>query len=1213
MRSLLPIRPALLLGALLALAASVSAQTTWTGALDSAWDQPSNWSAGVPNAAVSATIPSGTTNSPSTAGVGSAATLDLTLATGATLTVDVDTPIEIGGNATLDGALAGGGVVVLVGPGTLSAGASTSLPNLEIAAGVADTVIVSGAVDVAGDLTVSNGVATLATGATLTVGGNAVFSGGALAGGATTLIDVAGDVTFSGTTSTAPPDFDVAGDWTADAGATFAAGLVTFDGGGVTQVVSAASGAFFDVTLGPGALLDTTGLDMPIGGSLIMEAGSGWTLVSVILLIGATQELDPGGDLPNVDIGSPGSVNVRDGVTIDGSVSLLYGKMCIDDTAEVTVGGDADFSGGTLTGETPDAILDIAGDVSWTGATANNPPVLSVGGDWSSNGSFTPNGNVVEFDGGATSDVFSDGSVFFDVRVLRSTTVDVTSARLELQGDLTVPAAGGFTTASTLRFVGATQTVAPGGPLPNVEVAGTSVTFTAAPQAVDGDLTLLSGTLTVDASAEIDVAGDGSFQGGVLASGAGGRLDVEGSCSFTGTTGTTPPDIDCAGDWTSDAAFAPTSGVVTLDGTADTIFDTFGPGFDPSFFTVRFTNGRRVVGQDLTLNADTIRVAAGGELDLNGNRVVIPGTIVDIAGRLDIDTSAELQLGGGVDMAVTQTGELSMVGLDTAPARITGFNGGGYQLMIDGLVTACGFAFAEMGPMGVVMSNTTRFSEPPFDMRNGAFTRPSPVPGSVLLDIEQVEDREFSRLTFDDPLGVGTFNVRSVASAPITFVNYDGNFGGPQFEDVLNPGTIAWILNATTQLTASPQTSDGEGKTTIAWQTQLEVDAEAFVVDAGPSPAGPWTPIGETPALGSGSAYALDHFAPLSTQTCYRLSERLFHSGDVQPLGVVCTFAGTDPNPSNVLTVSPFGKYPTIAAALADVVAGVAGPVADIRVASGTYPPFAVDLAQLGVQTLQIGALGNGPVVIDTAAGPTLISNVPPTANVFLTGLTFGSPNVAAGGGTALVLEACDGIVVLDSLTVTGAPIGPSIFANDARRLLVQNTTATNGGPDLALEGVTTAIVTRGTIEVIDAAGQTDLRTCEVNGTVLVNGAATAITFAGRMPRAAPPSSFLQVTEPFELLVDGDVGASPLLRIDFGLAWFDPIKPKWQLISLVPFPAAVEINLPPLGAAPTSVPFVIPPIFQNQLLGLSLQVQPVTVQPAGTVRFGHVTRLTFTL
>ncbi len=1202
--------------ALAMLASLAASQTTWTGSVSSVWDVSGNWSAGIPDSSTSATIPAAVPNDPSTSGAASASCLDLDLQSGANLTVDASLALTIFGNADFQGSVAGTGDVTLAGPGTLTAAGSTSLPNLVIAAGLSDTVTLSGAVDVTGNLTLTSGILAFATSASATVGADATFAGGVLSGGVGSLLTVTGDVTFDDATSTAPPDITVAGNWTSDAGADFAAGLVTFNGT-VTQTVSAADSVFFDFALAAGVEIDSAGLAIPIGGDITMAAGAEFSLVSVIKLVGATQTVEPGGPLPNVEVATPGSVNLRDGVTLDGSLSLLYGKMCIDNTAEVTVAGDGDFTGGTLTGGTIDSSLDIGGNVTWNGATANNPPMLNVGGDWSSNASFAPNNNVVEFEGGGTRDVFADDSVFFDVRVGAATLLDVSSARLALQGDLEVPPVGGFSAPSTVRFVGATQTVDPGGPLPNVEVAGLAVTFTGAPQAIEGALRLISGDMTIAAAAEVDVAGAATFEGGQLLSGGGGaRLDLEGTCSFTGTTTTTPPDIDCAGDWTSDATFAPLAGTVTLDGSPDTSFGSFGPDFDPTFFVVHFTNGTRVVAHDLELNADTIRIVEGGEVDLDGNRVTIPGTIVDIEGKLDIGTAAELLLGGGVDMAVGPTGELSMIGVSAAPARIGGFNGGGYQLQIDGLVTACGFEFADPGPMGIAISRDARFSEAPYDLRNGTFTSPSPVPGSVLLDIDREDAATFSKIAFEDPFVVGSFNVKaSAASAPITFLNFGGSFGGPQFVEPTTPsGTIEWIQGAQTQLASTFAANDGDGKNTLSWQTTLEVDAEVFLVEAGASPGGPWTLIGETPALGSGSSYAVDHFGPAAGQTCYRLSERLYHSGTVNPLAGDCAFPSTDPNPPNILTVSPFGNISSIDAALALAASGLTGPIVDIRVAGGTYPPFTLDGSQFPAGAIHIGALGNGKVIIDVSNGPVQIANVPFFTDVFVSDLTLVNDTFVPGAGPALTLDLCNGLVALDRVDIFGNGSTLSMSALDAQRLLVQSCTMTGGAPDMVLDGGTDAIVSKGIVDQLAALGRTRLRTCELGGSINVGGSATLQTFPGLMPRAAPEFSFLPVTLPFDVLVEGTPGTSPTVRIDFATDWFDSAKPKWEFVSLIPFPAAVEIPLPPFGAAPTVLPFFVPLAFQPQLLGFSLHIQPVTFNPIDSrIRFGHLSRMTFTL
>lgn len=62
------------------------------------------------------------------------------------------------------------------------------------------------------------------------------------------------------------------------------------------------------------------------------------------------------------------------------------------------------------------------------------------------------------------------------------------------------------------------------------------------------------------------VAGGATFAGGTFSST--GPLDVAGNVVFSGTTAAGAAHVRCAGNWTSDAAFDPATGAVTLDGAA---------------------------------------------------------------------------------------------------------------------------------------------------------------------------------------------------------------------------------------------------------------------------------------------------------------------------------------------------------------------------------------------------------------------------------------------------------------------------------------------------------------------------------------------------------------------------------------------------------------------------------------------------------------------
>jgi hypothetical protein len=99
---------------LLSLSFQLVAQKTWTGATSTAWNLAGNWSpSGVPIATDNVTIPSGTTNSPTVSGITGGVCNNLTVNSGATLsisgTIGSSTTLTVGGTATFNGALSIGG------------------------------------------------------------------------------------------------------------------------------------------------------------------------------------------------------------------------------------------------------------------------------------------------------------------------------------------------------------------------------------------------------------------------------------------------------------------------------------------------------------------------------------------------------------------------------------------------------------------------------------------------------------------------------------------------------------------------------------------------------------------------------------------------------------------------------------------------------------------------------------------------------------------------------------------------------------------------------------------------------------------------------------------------------------------------------------------------------------------------------------------------
>jgi hypothetical protein len=99
---------------LLSLSFQLVAQKTWTGATSTAWNLSGNWNpVGIPTASDNVTIPSGTTHSPTVSGTTGGVCNNLTVNSGATLSITgtsgSSTVLTVGGSATFNGALSIGG------------------------------------------------------------------------------------------------------------------------------------------------------------------------------------------------------------------------------------------------------------------------------------------------------------------------------------------------------------------------------------------------------------------------------------------------------------------------------------------------------------------------------------------------------------------------------------------------------------------------------------------------------------------------------------------------------------------------------------------------------------------------------------------------------------------------------------------------------------------------------------------------------------------------------------------------------------------------------------------------------------------------------------------------------------------------------------------------------------------------------------------------
>jgi hypothetical protein len=459
------------------------------------------------------------------------------------------------------------GAVVLSGPFPKAVTVAGSFFDLTLS-GSGATSVVAGSI--AGDLTIGagSGGLTLAAGVTLAIGDGLSATGGTLvSANATAVFDVAGDVSLTGGTVAGNFVARCGGDWSSGAGFHPTSGTVTFDGAAAQTV--AATSSFANV--------EAAGVDV-----------------------------------------------IFSSLTITGSFVASSGQATVATGATLAIAGDATFSGGAPFSANAAAQFDVAGAVNVSAATPWPFANLDVGGDWTATAATTVAGGLVTFDG-ATGPTISGPAAFFDLTLAATGAAAIDAATvagdllvqtggctlaagatLTIAGDATFAAGpivsgdataifaiagaatfsgatasgvfsadvGGDWTATAafaptdgrVRFVAATtQTVGGAGTFFAVEVAGPGATGFSSVVVAD-DFTASGGATTVAAGATIAVGGAASFTGGSVASAdVTARFDVAGATTFAGATAGLLV-FDAAGDFTTDATFAPTSGVVTFDG-----------------------------------------------------------------------------------------------------------------------------------------------------------------------------------------------------------------------------------------------------------------------------------------------------------------------------------------------------------------------------------------------------------------------------------------------------------------------------------------------------------------------------------------------------------------------------------------------------------------------------------------------------------------------
>ncbi len=1033
--------------------------------------------------------------------------------------------------------------------------------KLELATGMIDVLVPA---DIGGDLVVASDV-------TLTTLGALDIEGSVTLGNATSSWDIGA---FTHT---------VAGDWTSSGGSATGAGIIAFDAAGTT--------------------------------------GTG------------------GGDLPETHVIS--GMRTFFSTNVIGDLTVFAGGATIEDDQTLHVTGHATFSGGSLGFAPSDAdggleTMDVDGDVNISSTNSGvhdaNSRVFCAG-NWFSDSNYAPSAGVTVLDGAGATTLDGAGLSLANVQitdgqktVLTGTTfanLDVASGALLItngtldilgafsigdetsfwdMGALTHSVGGDWTSLGADAFNGTVDFDGDGilnTGLGSVEnVVNTSNTRTCMTSEIAGDLTVNGGVLFIDDDQTLSVAGNAQLLGGTLSffdtvQGTDEVLDVEGNSTVTLNAGTTTSSsiIRCAGDWQANGTFAPGAGRVELDGFGVTDLTGLAPGFDPTFNALFLMNGTRNATNDQRIIATVVSIDSGASLAIDGVEVVVPGGVVTVDGSLAVGPAGTLGLGATTSVVVSAGGTLRVVG-DAANAATIGpdpLATGGYLVNVDGTLEASRFVFSDMGAGGVVVNEGALLGAAPEDLRAGVFTNPSPIAGSFMLDIRRPVPTEFRFVDFEDPLEVGSFNVRVLGGDDITFIDSTGNLSGEAFE--IDPlGKLFWTTDPTT--VTSFDATPGADIVNLDWVTTVESEVVSWILERADAGVGNYFQIAEVTAVGPSAYNFLDNTVTGLQEYDYRLSQKKTF-GQIIEVATDSAIPWTAGIPANILTVGPSGAFTSIGAALLSI--STSNPV--ISVAAGTYAPFTVNplTGPLAGQTIRIIGDGSGPVIIDTTTGPVVIQNLGIGDEVELSDLIIGDGSSSFPG---IVVQNCVGPVILDELEVHGGLSQPGIQVTGSTRTAVQRCTV-DGDPGILGELGSTLVAGNGLLDEIELTGSSDARLAGLSGAGATFDAGSTVTFLPGVHADLNADEFPSLGGTLPVQVQGQAGSPFVIVASTSLSWFDLGNP-FEMVGLINIFQAPILAQGITAAGITPLNFPVPA--DGALFGTPLPMQAVVVNPA-TLKF----------
>ena len=1021
---------------------------------------------------------------------------------------------------------------------------------------------------------------------------------------------------------------------------------------GVISIASLTVNAGASVAVGAGDEIAVSG-SVTVNGTV---SGAGR-----VSFVGAgSASLSGAGALPSVQISkTAGSqLGLNGNITVNGGLSLQSGSFVVSFGAfTMTVNGNASMTGGTLTISSI-GTLDVNGNVTFAGAACTSSPNILCSGSWTASAAYAPSpdgSGTVTFDGAApqaatgagnfsslrvvggsalTTAIGAIGTVTIDAGGSLTTTTGGSMTALTVNGALVSTAgpldvnstvsiggtwtfgaqsnsvagslsgAGTMTGTGTLVLDGGGANISGPANLPSVQIAkiagnqlGLNGNIT-----VNGGLSLQSGTFVVSfGTFTMTVNGNASFTGGTLTLNSLGTLDVNGNVTFAGAACSSSPDIRCAGNWTSDASYAPTSGSLTFDGTTPATIEVLNPTNTLQLSSLTFDGSLKTAISNLNLEIPTISVLPAGGLSAGSRAINLHRTsgttTLTVDGTLEALAGGRFECGPQTTVLLRPSSTLRLLGTPLQRAAFQGdpTAGGNYALTVQGAVAARNFSVLRPNSSGMVVASTATFAPAPNDFRGGLFDLPATTANSTLLTIERPTATDIRYAEFRNTNNTaGVFNVTCTAGAAITMQAFAGPFGGAAFER--DPGNrIQWVPPVQSSVLAFEARAAIQ-KVTLQWDIVAIADTADWVIDR--SDGGPFVTIVNRPDTGARRFQFVDQPLVAGTTYTYRLFERLTHGALVQ-LATATATPFTAAPPANVLTVGPSGAYPTPQAAVNAAVAGSFGD-AIIQIAPGTYPAFTVSQVPFG--GMQI--VGQGPgVVIDTSAAAVVVQNVIVPTFVMMSDLEIGSASSANSG---LVVQNCSGMVLLDESTVASGPGSPAaVSITGSTRAIVQRSSVSGG---LSVGGTTFAAISSTTVDALTVLAGAYVQTCAVTAaTSNVAPGAVREDLPGPMPEVVAPEIFSLGT-PVTVSFRGAPSSVFGIAAELAVGFMSAPGSGFELPALLAYQSPVLLVLDLTDATGDGG---ASPLLPNdpRYLGLQFFLQAAQFSPAG-LRFSNLEGVT---